>query len=55
MTPSKTPVIKTLPAMVADAGRVRVGGGLRRVAPAAVPAPVRDTGRVRTGGGLRRI
>lgn len=54
MTPSKTSSIKTAPVAVADAGRVRVGGGLRRAAPAATPASVRDTGRVRTGGGLRR-
>ena len=37
------------PAAVADAGKVRVGAGLRLR-----PAPVADLGKVRVGAGLRR-
>lgn len=51
-----TPIPASLPRIVADSGKLRLGAGLRRLAvPAPVPASIRDSGRVRLGAGLRRI
>jgi len=62
MTPSSLPLRPLRPAATADAGRVRLGAGLRRqgaavvtAGPLATPASVRDSGRVRLGAGLRRF
>jgi hypothetical protein len=44
------PVVKT--EAVVDAGRVRIGGGMR-LPPVKTPAEVADSGKVRIGGGMR--